>query len=195
MKSIVAIALLLTVQSVFAQNAEPNKKKVEPKQPRLSNFISYTVNIKDTTSLVFLASTNKSVAEYNTENYNRYMALNVYQQFVEKLATMPMELEVEGGRLIVGRGFEPVRAKKALQLFEYTVESFDTDGNSLGVKEEKVDPKAVSSLKFYEEWKIDPVTMVITKRILGYSVMVKNDDLFTIVTDAACLEKLKANFR
>lgn len=194
-KTVLGLLVALSGISAMAQNHPPtaNKKKdgkpMEEVQKRIASVMSYRVSVKDTNSLQTIAASYTSMADYNSATANNFMTTPSYQKFGESLGKIvPIEM------LVVNEQFNPMSEREITNSWK-------------GEKSEEDDRTAFTSnditgIRFYEEWKIDPVTLDMSKKVLGYSVLVMNPSqskkektLFTIVKDDVALQKLKENFK
>lgn len=210
-KIVLGLALILgtlVAQPVLAQNTT-NKKTNKDAVPaedlkKISSFIKNKVVIKETGSLSEIANRYGSIEEYQRATANNFMSVNSYQKFVESLYKMdPVE------KIILNDTMGVTTPKEFKSLWKgpaQTFEKLNENGEPIGTQEviPDIKPEDITSVIFYEEWKTDPLTLEMSKRVLAYSLVIRanvNSDmaydkvLFTIVKDDAALVKLKDNFR
>ncbi len=202
LSTLLVVALTTLSLAGFAQQ---KKKKVEGEEPpvkRLANIISYRVMIKDTASLATISKQYASVADYNKDNAGHFMAPDVAEKFVDALQKLnPTE------KLIIADDFSLITEKRIKEYWSYTATEsrLDNDGNAVGTDQKTVNikPADIIAIQFYEDWKIDPVTLQMSKRLLAYTPVSSTkidaskyvqQRMFTVVTDDNALQKLKDHY-
>ncbi len=184
------LVVALTTLSI-AGFSQQKKKKVEGEEPpvkRLANIISYRVMIKDTASLVTIAQKYGSVAEYNKANAGHYMVPDVAEKFTEALSKLnPTE------KVIVTDSYVQI-TEKQIKSYWFLDEA----------ETKELTPNDVIAIQFYEDWRVDPVTLQMSKKLMAYTPIAVSKDassgtytekrLFNVVTDEAALQKLKDNY-
>ncbi len=199
---LVALPVLLTTTAVAQKKKE--KDPAEEIQKKISGIMTYRVAIKDTANLANIANTYSSIAEYNKATVNNFLSNQTYQKLGESLTKLtPLD------KIIVNKNFEIITENDFPNYWKgpiQKVEIVSIEGEVTGTQDVQntISPSDITSIIFYEEWKIDPLTLEMTKKVLGYSLLALTENiafgnstektLFTIVKDEASLQKLKDNF-
>ncbi|MES2627901.1 MAG: hypothetical protein V4616_02935 [Bacteroidota bacterium] len=192
-KAIVSLLLLAPVLfslNSFGQSREKDKDKepVEEVQKKIASIISYRVAVKDTSNLASIAMRYGSVAQYNQAMANSFMTTPAYQKLIEGLRNPLFE-----EKIVMDNTFKILSDKDIQQSWRIA-----------GEKDNLLRPEDITWLDFYEEWRIDPLTLEFSKKVLGYTVVVltgqtpssigKETKVYTVVKDEASYKKLKDNF-
>lgn len=174
MKIVFNFIFCLFTTVLLSQSKSP-ENSIYKRDGNIINIISYRVVIKDTSKQNISISKKdglKSITTFNKESNVNYLDTNFYNS----ICTL-IKLNIESPSSIIGyydgsEIYSKEQIKKRITR-ENEIVSYDINGNEVKFKSISSDwiYKNMTAIDFTESWTIDPITNLLKKEILAYSVL------------------------